>query len=119
MSTAPVVCVMVGTTPPGHLQPDMPPLNVLTADCVIFSCTVAVPDAGCVNVRAQVEPLVSVTVCLLPLTGSIVLAVVHVPFENSALVRNVVAGPIVAGRSPATSEQDPKLVAEPHVPITL
>src|SRR4051812_1951944 len=91
MSTAPVVCVMVGTTPPGHLQPDMPPLNVLTADCMILSCTVAVPLAGCVNVRAQVEPLVSVTFCLLPLTGSIVLAVVQVPFENSALVMKVVA----------------------------
>src|SRR3954465_9841002 len=91
MSTAPVVCVMVGTTPPGHLQPLMPPLNVLTADCVILSCTVAVPLAGCVNVRAQVLALVSVTFCRLPFTGSIVFAVVQVPFENSALVMNSVA----------------------------
>ena len=83
-STAADVWVIVGTVPAGHFPPEIAPVNAPAEDCVILSVILAVPDAGWVNVRAQVEAVVRRTFCLFPFAAAMVLAVVQVPLSNSA-----------------------------------
>src|SRR5215469_11210262 len=89
MSTAPLVAVIVGTPGDHSTCPavvEMVPLNAPLEDWMIFRWMVMVVPAGWVNVKAHVDPAVSVTRCQLPLAGLMVRAVVQVPLSNSGAV---------------------------------
>ena len=86
---------------------------MLTALCVILSVIEAVPLAGCVNVKAHVCALVSVTFWRVPFAGSIVFAVVHVPREYSALVSIAVLAATLLGVMSGVDPRDSTSVPQP------